>query len=847
MARTQLRTVTNKAKTKSRSSASQASRSTRSSVRRQADSDDDEELDMRIPEADDSAPLPRLDESNINSDGDDDDEDEDDEDQDDNEEQNDENQEPMGPRRNPNRRNNNGGDGDGDSSSSGDDVGSNSHHSNTSVPRDIIIPRTWEEIITDLNLHDYELASHLATVHANITPEEQATTFEHTANLEASGLDTTALVAEAAASPTARYFLVVGKKSVQVIYGLSNCYVPGVPGNGARYFFLMGEYTRPVTSCPVLPPELFQLAGQPNAATQNAAFAKVTINAPSNHVIRLSFPMDTTAQIFEPAGPNHPTTDTFKALPIHPSIAAMYLRGSPLKAAFNKTQCFLASLTVTQKHLFTPLDNFMRCALTSDEADPNPESALLSNFVRKDHGDQIAPGLRAWYYQLLHRFAPTKEGPRTPLPTRTDERPAPAPDSIQNLVDYLTENGPTRTHSDNSSASAYNKFDMIVLAGLSGIAGDKSTWGSLQVEVLPQFWQDAKTMRSKNTHLRTFLEGYIANSQSDTWSYQFLVTTDLINMIRSLVFHADDPERSFAHRNKGLSLWSLAPQSESQNNDMAARRQLMLNYEGTTANHRPDDLANIAKLSKSNADTPKSRFELFRWVDHSTHIIKMLFGKRCPILAHLEGLAVLLQKPDNFHNYSTGNWISLTWMIHLGIRNFFQSKGQGPTAVAIFQRLSFDMASSQKYGPDVLPSDHPFLTQAPPRGGGRGPPNPPPTGQGEQSPPPAKRQRATPKGSAMSAKFKTLIAQASAATPKLRASHLWKTTDDIKSLLGPQFLALIPEGKQPCLKYHIFGACANPGCNFCHDTTQEPTPDIVNGIISRATARVTSFVANPNV
>ena len=99
----------------------------------------------------------------------------------------------------------------------------------------------------------------------------------------------------------------------------------------------------------------------------------------------------------------------------------------------------------------------------------------------------------------------------------------------------------------------------------------------------------------------------------------------------------------------------------------------------------------------------------------------------------------------------------------------------------------------------------------------------------------------------MSAKFKTLIAQAAAATPKLRASHLWKTPADIKALLGPQFLGLIPEGKQPCLKYHIFGACANPSCQFCHETTQEPTTDMVNGILTRATTRVTAFVANPNV
>jgi hypothetical protein len=84
-------------------------------------------------------------------------------------------------------------------------------------------------------------------------------------------------------------------------------------------------------------------------------------------------------------------------------------------------------------------------------------------------------------------------------------------------------------------AKKYNQYEIIILAGLCGLQGHPETWRDLQVEALPDFWVQIRSMRGQNSHLRTFVEGYIKEPTKDSpWEYSFLLTAKMLNIMQGL-------------------------------------------------------------------------------------------------------------------------------------------------------------------------------------------------------------------------------------------------------------------------------------------------------------------------
>jgi hypothetical protein len=111
---------------------------------------------------------------------------------------------------------------------------------------------------------------------------------------------------------------------------------------------------------------------------------------------------------------------------------------------------------------------------------------------------------------------------------------------------------------------------------------------------------------------------------------------------------------------------------------------------------------------------------------------------------------------------------------------------------------------------------------------------------------PKPNERVAARGVAMSARFCSLVNQAAASVTRFRANMLWKTSEAINQMLGTKFIELLPPNKSACLRYHIFGACTTPNCQFAHKLTVEPSNEVVNGIHVRVKARVEEFVVDPN-
>jgi hypothetical protein len=318
-------------------------------------------------------------------------------------------------------------------------------------------------------------------------------------------------------------------------------------------------------------------------------------------------------------------------------------------------------------------------------------------------------------------------------------------------------------------AEKYNQYEeIIILAGLCGLQGHPEAWRDLQVEALPDFWVQIRSMQGQNLHLQAFVEGYIEESTKDSpLEYSFLLTTEMLNVLRGLGFAREDKEKKWQNRMKGLSLWLLASQNEVTHQVANEQCQHMIDFEDTALNHHPGDRAENSCIVQLDP-APTDRMVLFQWVDHAAILLTVFFGEDCPLdTSGLHPLAKVLQSRKHFHNYTTTHWVALTWRIHLNIRALFEEKGVG-MAVSAIRCTMVDIGSGMRYGEDILPLDFPkpHATKhqgrdSTPTGGNRAP-------RPDGAPPAPKRpklnERVAAQGAAMSARFHPLVNQAALVT-----------------------------------------------------------------------------------
>jgi hypothetical protein len=165
--------------------------------------------------------------------------------------------------------------------------------------------------------------------------------------------------------------------------------------------------------------------------------------------------------------------------------------------------------------------------------------------------------------------------------------------------------------------------------------------------------------------------------------------------------------------------------------------------------------------------------------------------------------------------------------------------------------MTVDIGSVMQYGEDILPLDFPKPHETKHQGGDSTPTERNRAPRPDGAPPVPKQlkpnERVAARGAAMSARFCSLVNQAAALVTQFCANMLWNTSEAINQMLGTKFIIeLLPPNKSTCLRYHIFGACATPNCQFAHELTAEPSNEVVNGIHVRVKARVEEFVVDPN-
>jgi hypothetical protein len=109
-----------------------------------------------------------------------------------------------------------------------------------------------------------------------------------------------------------------------------------------------------------------------------------------------------------------------------------------------------------------------------------------------------------------------------------------------------------------------------------------------------------------------------------------------------------------------------------------------------------------------------------------------------------------------------------------------------------------------------------------------------------------KRQKSDTLGAPFASRFKHDLERAldKSRGEAFMAHHLCTGIAPVRELFGEDFLALMPPGKEPCIKYFIFGHCYSGGsnCNKCHSLSAEPSKSMLDGLVRRVKACVDAFV-----
>jgi hypothetical protein len=686
---------------------------------------------------------------------------------------------------------------------------------------------TLENLRDAANLLPHEVGFTLGTSLSNISMEEAMSPFVTFAN-QPDNVDLTNLMRSYGDSLTPMYFLVVVNGKVEVLYGLRPCHA--VAGNGARLLALMGERT--MMAGMTAHPKLHTLRGQINA--QSHAVEREDVAAPTMADIHAAFNANAELVLVDALqadanGIAPPRVAASKMLPIHPKFAFLFLRGKTVRDAFALVRKLETAIPQEYRGNLEPLLNFIRGAVTSDGA-AVPASAITTGWSRIDHSAN--PTIEAWYYALVGQMAPAATAPPAGLP------PLPPPQANNDVLAAALRELVTQR----DATTAGKPYVQWELERLFPVVGAERPYQTLTDASLPPFWLAFKPTRKGSA--RGFMESYREqNYPMGRVKYAFLFSPQLIKDLQSLDFAGSDLLVTFENRHRGLSIFSLAPLENF--GDDGNRRERMLHYEESSSQHSPTDRAAFASLSSVVVSSPTTIDRLSRWVNHCEIQLTLLLGPMCPLIAPIAELANLLLDPSNLSGFNSTDCLTLTWMLHKAIRFFFIR-----LTTEALERIVTDVKHGMRYPHECLPflmrpapivsdissassrSDTSSLTsQTYSHGEARD----------------NKRQRQD-QGALFTLRFRDDISRATEAVKpeQLYASKLCSNANEVKDLLGPEFLSLLRPGKSACLRFFILGTCPTGArCHFQHELSSDPSKQVVDGIAARLKTRVNALVAHP--
>ena len=358
----------------------------------------------------------------------------------------------------------------------------------------------------------------------------------------------------------------------------------------------------------------------------------------------------------------------------------------------------------------------------------------------------------------------------------------------------------------------------------------------LSTSELPPFWKEFEVARAKFHSARSHVEGWFDHHwPADAPRYQRFISTSFLRDLIALDFDGNDHCFSVSKRQNGFSVFAVYPLADHA--DAGDKRNKARAYEDTMDNHRPGDREAMERLSLCSEAVPDSRTEMWKWVRYFTAAVETIFGKRAPILSHLERLAFIINSETMFRFHSAQNWRGYFWKYHCAIRSYFHPTLEFQDRVQPFSDLLFRVRQGQPILPQEIPQEILGPAAALPSGAT---PNPNHDARRHQSSSSATRDSASPRSDPNPVAKKWAEQWAKSVGPAVqeaaeackKAGTRWnlrvlypngctEAFGDMTQLLKPG-----PNGRQvPCPRLFTYGSCTVSNCNACHHLSRDPSHD----------------------
>ena len=634
--------------------------------------------------------------------------------------------------------------------------------------------------------------------------------------------------------------LIVLDGKVQVVHAFRRC-----PALGEyRAFGLLGE--RDVTpGGTLLPPQLYRPKGA--IAEQHWAFARVdvaTSSVPAAETLLEEDPDLTLVPVPEPPEedqPALPTTSAWKALPIPPKLAILFVRGLPVKEAFGMMLKVYRATPADVQDKLEELLAFGLCAVTQETTpEGEAQSALESGWVREDPAGQA--NLEGWYHDLLDAYLPP------PAPITPSRSP---PNGEARMVTPPTEEGSPPRASPSAPARKM-PYTRVQIADLATFCGIPLSSELVEVDDLPEFWRAFEEARAKKTTARQALEEHRRlNYPEGKLDRVTIFTPQFVADLQTLSFDGNDGHFAWGEREKGFSPFALPPLPDDA--DVAPMRDKYTAYESTEDRHRPSDRLELSRLGSGDlAGLPESREEFYQWADHLETMSELFFTTRSPLVWFFREAKRHLLMPRYYRNFQANDWRAYLWPVHTAMREFF-GRGHHTTSM---QLVLAQFARGVILNPREVPSNL-LRSQSDSRsggtGGGAGGGNR--YDQGRDTPAQegskAKRQKTATtwepakRWAADKAKAKKAVEAAGGRYtfakmfPEAHKASFWPA----------EFLSCV-EGKppRPCPYHFILGSCTSrEPCRSHHKLTKEPSAAAMDELTSRIRTRCEEVTKNPEL
>jgi len=577
-------------------------------------------------------------------------------------------------------------------------------------------------------------------------------------------------------------------------------------------------------------PDLYHVDGSTSRTNHATHFTHFDVDADTWDDISTNLEANTNLllvprSVAPQAGGAAGSVQVHKVLPVPGYIAAIFMKPTPVRAAFERGTELRAIMTDTNLGHFAPLFDFLRAAVTAGIAPLADRSAITSEWVRLTIEEDTPMEVR--FFRMMSK-----------LKTSDARIPVPAP---ANDEDNSTPEGRVNPAKDTDK----HKYHDFQLHRIWSAAGENpASFAVLTEAALPPFFKGLREVRSNSAAARNYIEAEWATREStERFETPFTFSKALVTDLRNLEFGGQDTALSWETRGRGLSYYSLGPAdffASGRHISTTDDWRLMeaTEYDGTmTLSER----RSCIKTSELLCETPKERLTTIVHLEAVADRFTFFMTKNCPVVKYLTWFAYKITTDRKIQHWNDVDFLAFNWFVHTALRHVWLNCDNGITSedLVYLVRIQNDLKDGRKFPIGDCPSE---LQKIPKRPAEEM--TSPVGGPGKKVPKVSPEGATTPQSSPIASNFTSLVAQAKANAKNkknFKIAKLLPKQSDYYDILGPQFMDLV-DGN-PCGRFFLH-QCSAKDCHFNHTLKSNPTKAVIEGMVKRMTEKVAAFIAS---